>query len=64
MSSPSLQPQSDWDTPGHPSRQHVGPTGPGLRNPEMDSMGRASPSISRLALVSFRVPPAGAFWYL
>ncbi|XP_078174239.1 uncharacterized protein LOC144567920 isoform X2 [Carex rostrata] len=47
MSSPSVQPRSDWDTPGHPSRQHVGPTGPGLRNPEMDSMGRASPSISR-----------------
>jgi regulator of replication initiation timing len=47
MSSPSVQPRSDWDTPGHPSRQHVGPTGPGLRNLEMDSMGRASPSTSR-----------------
>ncbi|KAJ4794244.1 transmembrane protein [Rhynchospora pubera] len=47
MSSPSVQPRSDWDAPGHPSRQHVGLTGPGLRNPEIDNMGRSSPSTSR-----------------
>ncbi|KAJ1684828.1 hypothetical protein LUZ63_016218 [Rhynchospora breviuscula] len=47
MSSPSVQPRSDWDAPGHPSRQHVGPTGPGPRNPEIDNMGRSSPSTSR-----------------
>jgi hypothetical protein len=59
MSSPSMQPRSDWDAPGHPSRQHAGLTGPGLRNPEMDNIAHVSPSASRLALIFCTVPPAG-----
>jgi hypothetical protein len=59
MSSPSVQPRSDWDAPGHPSRQHARPTGLGPMNPEIDNVTHVSPSTSRLALIFCKVPPAG-----